>query len=177
MSQFDAHPTAQLVVDQTHAMRNQLATMRGAADLLDDPAARTDAIAAVHVMVRQQERLVVSARIELDDTPDRASHDLAELLDLALRRARREGAPPAEAASASGTTVVGPGVWLERLLVDLLHARRADGVMTFDGATVRVGIDTPADMAMLDWLERIAHATGSTIDVGAGELVVSLPTR
>lgn len=177
MSQFDAHPTAQLIADDAHAARNQLATLRAAADLLDDEAARADTLTALHALVRQHERLVVSARIDLDTASDRETHELDTLLQLAVRRARREGTASDELPACEGVTVVGPGSRIERLLVDLLHLRRVGGRFAVDDAQLRVEIDVPADPAELAWVTRLADATACRVEVEPGALVVSLPTR
>lgn len=133
-----------------HALRNDIATLRAAAQVVDDPEI-ADAIATATADLQQRiERLVVAARIELDRRPSLVTIDAAELVRLGVARARREGAtnPSIELQVAPGEVHV-PGAWAERLVADLVHG--AD-----DG-----------------WISGLAQACGATLhalDQGAVRL-------
>jgi hypothetical protein len=138
---------AAMLHDGAHAMRNDLATLRMAARLVDDEevgAAITEAVDDLQVRL---ERAVVAARIELDERPAAVRIDAAELVRLGLARAAREGASGSEPrVRIDGDELAVPGPWAERLVADLQHG---------------------ADPA---WIAALADACGLAVTWGADEV-------
>ena len=175
------HITAQLLSSGAHELRNQVATMRSIVRLLDDEdlaGALDDASRSVLIAL---ERAVVAARVELGQVPSRVSLPIDQLLELATRRALREGllerfdAPPATDGTAS---VCVPGPWVERLLADLLHhsgsgVTRASSEGTDVLVCVQLGqvLDAPLD----ELLVLVAGACGGILRLEPGEAQLRLP--
>jgi hypothetical protein len=151
----DEHVAAHLLDSGAHAMRNDLATLHMAASLVDDDEVATSMAAAVADLRVRIERAVVAARIELGARPDDVTLDAEELLRIGTARARREGvAEPLGQVELDGSSITGPGPWLERLVADALHAddeawlailARACGcVVESEGGALRVcGFNAP----------------------------------
>lgn len=107
-------------------MRNDLATLRTAAKLVDDAEIAEAIESATLDLQRRIERMVVAARIELNRRPDQVTIAAAELLRLGTARARREGtAAPTVDLQLDEDPVLVPGVWAERLVTDVLHGAEA----------------------------------------------------
>lgn len=145
-----------------HSLRNDIATMRMAAHLVDDDDVAASIGEALDDLQVRIERAIVAARIELDERPRSVELDAAELVRLGTSRAAREGTrePSATIRIAGGVLTV-PGPWAERLVADLLH-------------------DAPEQ-----WTTTLAHACGIRVEVGgmlepgsgARELVLSEADR
>lgn len=130
---------AAMLHDGAHAMRNDLATLRMAARLVEDPEVARSIDEAVGGLQVRVERAVVAARMELGAVPTTVTLDAAELVRIGTARAAREGTREAAVVVnvEAGTTLALPGPWGERLVADLLHG------------------DAPPE-----WIERLARACG-----------------
>jgi hypothetical protein len=170
--------TAQMVSTHAHDLRNQIATLRSIHQLLDDPEiaeALADAVTTLQVTL---ERTIAAARIELGTHGDAAPHDLSMLLEMATRRARREGCTTlaAEHRAIDSVDVLVPGPLFERLLTDLLwsaqgrpaHVSIAESVATVSCATTDAAVDRAH-------LERLAIACGCTLQFQDASATVSVP--
>jgi hypothetical protein len=124
-----------------HAMRNDIATLRTAAKLVDDSEIADAIQDATLDLQRRLERMIVAARIELGRGPAPVSIDAVELLRLGAARARREGlVDPVVQLQLDEDSVLAPGVWAERLVADILHGADPAWIMhlaTACGATLR----------------------------------------
>lgn len=168
--------TATFVTDSVHALRNEIATLRSAAQLIDDDEiadAVTTATAGLQVAL---ERTAALARVEAAD-PDASAADipLGELLALAQRRARREGADPCtmpDDASLTQTVHVF-GARAERLLTDLLHV--SSRIEAITGGALRCSFDEAPVAQLRGYLDRIARATGASLAWTDREVTLALP--
>lgn len=132
-----------------HAMRNDLATLRMATRLVDDTEVASSMAEALDDLQVRLERAIVAARIDLDRRPEHAGLDAADLLQLAARRATREGmADPAVEVTIEPERISAPGTWAERLVADLLHG------------------------AGSDWIDALAAACGASVDRADAAVVV-----
>ncbi len=178
----DGSVLAQLFDGSAHALRNHVATLRSVAQLQADPevaAALSASTRAVQVTI---ERAVALARVELGAGDVREAIDLATLVTMAMRRARREGAPLEDVHHEfAGTTVDVPGPIAERLLADLLHhagptpsivATVQDGEV--DIAVALHGDGLPPGVAAVSGV--LARACGGRLHSVADEALLTLAT-
>lgn len=121
-STTDHSVLARLLSGSAHELHNHIGTLRSVVQMQDDPeiaAALGAATRAVQVTV---ERAVVLARVELGTSGAPEPLDLAALVDLAMQRARSEGATLEDVAHEfEGVAVVASRTVTERLLTDMLH--------------------------------------------------------
>jgi hypothetical protein len=177
----DEHPGERLLSASAHGLRNHVATIRSVVQLVDDAEvaeALTDAANAVQVAI---ERAVVLARVELGERPDDVELTVAQLLDLAARRARREGASEVHGGSgpAEHATVSVPGPWAERLVADLLHHDGAGLTgLSFVGertVSIQVPLLDPVESPLDAALVRLASACGGRLEFDDGFARLELP--
>ncbi len=172
---------AQLLSGSAHDLRNHVATLRSVAQLQDDPeiaAALGAATRAVQVTI---ERAVVLARVELGTSGAPGPIDLAALVALAMRRARREGAALEHVDHAfDGVAVVASGTVTERLLTDLLHyaGPTPSIASTIQGDEVDIAValhggGVPGGLAAV--LLVLSNACGGRMHLVEDEALITLP--
>lgn len=161
-----------------HELRNQVNVLSLGAGLVDDPELGADLRSSVAVVRRVVERLVVLARIDLDLRPEDARLTLAQLIDLATARARREGLDVSAIVvdgDAAATVLDGvPGVWAERLVTDLLHAHAGtattrvelpgDGVLHLSQQEPSCGADDVELRSLVATCTEMAAALGARVE-------------
>lgn len=122
MSEASLTTAAKILHQAAHTLRNDIATIRTACQLIEDDevtSAIRGALSDLHVRL---EHAVVAARIELDERPKEISIGAEDLTRFGTERARREGMQsPAARIVVEGDNLRVPGVWAERLVADLLH--------------------------------------------------------
>jgi signal transduction histidine kinase len=176
-----AHLLADVLAGAAHQLRNDLATVLGAVQLMDDPDAADALARAGRSLQVILERAVTLARLELDEMPTTVDLQLATLIELASRRAAREGAeqlPAAAAAELAEAVVHVPGPWAERLLADLLHhgSGTPSVARVDDHAVVQVTLSTRLDPILAAALQQLAHGCGGALalDERVARLVLPL---
>lgn len=172
-------PGARVLSAGAHELRNHVATIRMASRLVDDDevaASLDEASTAIQVAL---ERAIVLARVELGQRPDTVQLTAGELCELALRRARREGAPVDDLRSgpADGLRVTVPGPWAERLVADLLHHGAGSSTVAADGGRVRIDVPLAEPVAppLDSALGILAEACGGTLHWEDARAVLQLP--
>lgn len=121
--------TALWLSRQAHDLRNRIGVVSAGTSLLDDHEFARDMREASATLARVVERLVTVARIERGEPQDDATMTIAELVQHAVRRARREGST-VESCQLTGMAdaqVTLCGVWAERLLADIVHTLASPG--------------------------------------------------
>lgn len=175
----DSRPGARVMSAGAHALRNHVATIRSVVRLVDDQEisqALDEASRGIQVAL---ERAIVLSRVELGTTPDRVQLELSELVELASRRARREGATIDHDAGGDGADVPVhvPGPWAERLVADLLHhvAGTPGLAVTHDAAIIEFPLLERPAPPLDDALETLAVACGGSLEWEDGFAVLHLP--
>lgn len=183
MSEPASSSAAVLVSTEAHALRNHLATMRSIVRLVDDPEVAAALEASSRALLLAIERVIVASRVDLGDAPAIVELGAEELLELARRRATREGAdlPASTTDAPSPGIVVVPGPWAERLVADLLHlSPDALPSLEFDGAVDEIAFTFAPTASMSESLEfamrRLAGACGGFLHTG-DQLELRLPAR
>ena len=153
-----------------HGARNDVATLRSVQQLVGDEDVREELRRAVGSLQVLVERAVTTARAALPADPPYAAIAVQELVELAARRARREGALDARrvlpvAQLAAGDVRV-PGAWCERVLADLVHCA-ADGARfsVARGADHEVVVELTVEVGR--WSELEEYATAVLVRCGA----------
>lgn len=177
----DPSVLARLLSGSAHELRNHVATLRSIVQLQDDPEVATALAASTRALQVTIERAVVLSRVELGTSGDPEPIDLAALVALAMRRARREGAALDEVAHTfDELAVVASGTVTERLLADLLHyAGPSPSIATtvheeeVDVALALQGGGVPVGLAAV--LLVMAQATGGRMHLVEDEALITLP--
>lgn len=180
MSTIADRSTAEVVSSTAHGTRNLLATLRAAADLLDDEEAAADARAAAQRLAQHLERLIVRARIELGTPPPATTLSLDQLVASGIRRARREGTvavgAPVLSSDVCEHDTDGPMPWLERLVADMLHvSARESEPARLDAATLIVRASPDARAEDIHWIAELAAAVGAGFEQRGDAIAVSFP--
>jgi hypothetical protein len=157
--------TAQLVSASAHDARNDLATVHAVVQLLDD-AELAEALQTATGRLRRRHALQVAvARAELDPVPSLAPTNASDLIKLAGRRARAEGAQATTrcTANAAHYDITADALRLERVLAELLHRASHESAVSWhatnDGVVVAGADATADDHAALDLLAAAAGVT------------------
>ena len=172
---------AQLLSGSAHDLRNHVATLRSVVQLQDDPEVAAALAASTRALQVTVERAVVLARVELGTSGEPEPVDLAALVALAMRRARREGAALEAVDHEFGdVSVVAVGTVIERILTDLLHHAGATPAIaaTVQGEEVDVAValhggGVPVGLAAV--LLVLANASGGRLHLVEDEALLTVP--
>lgn len=176
----DGSTLALLLSGSAHDLRNHIATLRSVVQLQDDPEVADALTASTRALQVTVERSVTLARIELGRAGEAEPLGLAELVALAMRRARREGAAIEPNEHAFGDLAVAvPGTVAERLLTDVLHyagPTPSISAAVHDGeADIAIALQdggVPPGLGAV--LVVLAHACGGRLDLVEDEALLTL---
>lgn len=170
---------ARMLSEGAHELRNHVATIRSVVRLVDDAEVADALDEASRAVLVAVERAIVLARVELGNAPERVQLELGTLVQLAERRARREGAVIDHEAGGDGgdVPVDVPGPWAERLVADLLHhvAGAPALAATGDAGVIEVPLLDRVPAPLDDALVSIAAACGGELAWEDGFAVLRLP--
>ncbi|MCW2920796.1 MAG: hypothetical protein JWL76_670 [Thermoleophilia bacterium] len=176
----DGSTLALLLSGSAHDLRNHVATLRSVVQLQEDPEVADALAASTRALQVTVERAVTLARIELGRAGASEPLALAELVALAMRRARREGAAIESTEHAFDDVVVAvPGTVAERLVTDVLHyaGPTPSIVATVHAGEADIAIalhagGVPPGLAAV--LIVLAHACGGRLDLVEDEALLTL---